>query len=76
MQCKCCVFQGGPTLAGLADQSRQRQGDQWGAQANKPSDPWGTQLPAPPGTHLTQLSPRCRDSRHTPLNTFTCHCTV
>ena len=53
------VFQssGQLTLAGLADQSKQKQqSDPWGAPTSKPaSDPWGAPLPAPPSIYFLNL---------------------
>ncbi|KAL4240939.1 Epsin-2 [Mactra antiquata] len=56
------------TLAGLADQSRQKQQtDPWGTPNNKSSgDPWGATLPAPPGSHRAQQFSSQQPSNATP----------
>ncbi|XP_053393478.1 epsin-1-like isoform X3 [Mercenaria mercenaria] len=62
--------QGQQTLAGLADQSKQKQQtDPWGAPVNKPaSDPWGAALPAPPGSHKHQAPPPANDPWASPAH--------
>ncbi|XP_060583001.1 epsin-1-like isoform X2 [Ruditapes philippinarum] len=58
------------TLAGLADQSKQRQqSDPWGAPTSKPpSDPWGAPLPAPPSSHKHHAPPPANDPWASPAH--------
>lgn len=61
------------TLAGLADQNRQRQQtDPWGAPASTAaSDPWGAPLPAPPGSHLKHQTQPASDPWSSPAHQAT-----